>query len=133
MNSNSTGFTRLRSVGAVLAGLVVVAVLSIMGDQMFHMLGVYPPWGEPMLDTAHNLIAISYRVVFTVLGGYLAARLAPSAPVVHAIVLGCIGTVLGTLGALGAWEMGMSPPWFLIAIVVTALPCAWLGGWLYAR
>jgi len=131
MASNSIVFARLRSVGAVLAGLVAVAVLSIVGDQVFHSLGVYPPWGEPMLDTGHNLIAISYRIVFTVLGGYIAARLAPSSPMGHALALGVIGTILGALGAIGAWEMEMSPPWFLIAIVVTALPCAWLGAKLH--
>jgi len=37
-----------RSVGAVLAGFVVVAGLSLATDQVLHVLRVYPPWGEPM-------------------------------------------------------------------------------------
>ena len=118
-----------RSVGAVLAGLLAVVILSVVADQIFHSLGVYPPWGEPMLDTGVNLLALAYRVVFTVFGGYVAARLAPDAPIGHALALGGIGVVLGTLGAIGAW--GMSPAWFLIALVLIALPCAWLGGTLY--
>jgi hypothetical protein len=29
--------------------------------------------------------------------------------------------------------MGLGPRWFPIALVVSALPCAWLGGLLHRR
>jgi hypothetical protein len=125
------GRSWLRSAGAVLAGLVAIIVLSLATDQLFHSLGVYPPWGEPMLGTGVNLLAFAYRAVFTVAGGYIAARLAPHSPIGHALVLGVIGVVLGTLGAIGTWNM--SPAWFLIALVLIALPFTWYGGFLYQR
>lgn len=120
-----------RSVLAVLAGLATIFVLSLATDQLFHSLGVYPPWGEPMLATADNLIALAYRCLYAVFGGYVAARLAPHAPVGHALVLGLVGVLLATLGAVAAWEM--SPAWFLIALIAISVPAAWLGGVMLRR
>ena len=64
-----------RSVLAVVAGFVVVVVLSLGIDEILHLLKVYPPWGEPMWDPALNALALSYRIVVTVLSGYVTARL----------------------------------------------------------
>ena len=66
-----------RSVFAVVAAIVANAVLALGTDQVFHTLGVYPPWGQPMHDASLNLLALSYRIVFGVAAGYLVAKLAP--------------------------------------------------------
>jgi hypothetical protein len=63
----------LRSVVAVASGFVAVVVLSLVTDEVMHVLQVYPPWGEPMNDTGDNLLALSYRCVFGVLGSYVTA------------------------------------------------------------
>jgi hypothetical protein len=116
----------LRSAGAIVAGIVAIIVLSLAADSLLHALGVYPPWGEPMHELWLNALALSYRAAFTVFEGYLTARLAPHAPVGHALALGVIGLVLGTAGAVAAWDM--SPAWFLILVALCGLPCAWAGG-----
>jgi hypothetical protein len=123
----------LRGAGAVLAGFVAVVVLSLGTDQVLHMLQVYPPWDQPMFDPGLNLLALSYRIVYTIVGGYITARLAPQSPMRHALVLGAIGTVIGTAGAIATIPMHLGPSWYPIAIALTALPCAWLGGTLYLR
>ena len=46
-----------KSTGAVLLGIVVVFVLSLGTDQVFHVLGIYPPWGEVMQGTGLYLPA----------------------------------------------------------------------------
>ena len=122
---------KARSVVAVVAGLVVIFALSLGTDQIFHMLGVYPPWGQWTTDTGVNALALSYRLVYSVLGCYLTARLAPHAPMKHALVLGAIGFVLSAFGAIAASRMNLDPLWYPLALVVTAVPCAWLGGALY--
>lgn len=122
-----------RSIGAVLAGLVFIFVLSLGIDQLFHVLGVYPPWGEAMNDTGDNLLALSYRLVINILGCYLTARLAPRHPMRHALILGAIGFVLSIIGAIGAISMKMGPAWYPILLALSALPCAWIGGMLHAR
>jgi hypothetical protein len=119
----------LRSIGAVLAGLLTIFILSLGTDQVFHSLGVYPPWGAPMRDTGLLILAFSYRLIYDVFGCYLTARLAPRAPMLHALILGGIGTVLATLGAIEMWNL--SPPWYPVLLAASALPSAWLGGVLH--
>lgn len=120
----------LRSIGAVLAGFAAVVVLSMATDAVFHALGVFPPVGQPM-STALYVLALAYRTLFTVAGGYITARLAPRRPLFHAVVLGVIGIVAGTLGTVAMWQLG--DQWYPIALVLLALPSTWLGGWLFSR
>jgi hypothetical protein len=103
----STSRRRLwRSVGVVLLGFLVVAVLSLGTDQLLHMLQVYPPWGQPMWDPRLNLLALAYRCVYAVLGSYIAAWLAPRNPMRHAMALGVVGLVLSSAGAVGSIDGG---------------------------
>ena len=120
-----------RSAGAIFAGFVAVALLSLGTDQVMHSLDVYPPWGEPMHDPKLNALALTYRIVYTIVGGYITARLAPSAPVRHAVILGIIGTIPAVAGIIATSDMDLGPRWFPIALAVTGLPCCWLGGVLY--
>ncbi len=55
-----------------------------------------------MNEPGLNLLALTYRSVFTFIGGYVTARLAPHSPMRHVLV-GCgIGLVLGSLGVVAA-------------------------------
>lgn len=121
-----------RSVAALVIGFFSVAVLSLGTDQVLHVLQVYPPWGEPMWDWRLNLLALSYRIVYTILGGYLTARLAPRAPMRHVALLGIIGLVMSTAGAVVAIRMAdLGPNWYPIALAATGFPCVWVGGLLF--
>jgi len=117
-----------RSVGAVVAGFAAVVVLSLGTDEVLHLAKVYPPWGQRMADGLFGL-ATTYRLVYSVLGGYVAARLAPYAPLRHAVILGLVGLVPGLLGVLVAIaKPELGPLWYSIAVAVTGPPAAWLGG-----
>ena len=76
------------------------------------------------------LLATAYRIVIAVAGCYLTARLAPDRPMAHALAVGAIGVLLSTVGAAVTWNAGpeFGPKWYPIALIVTSLPCAWLGG-----
>jgi hypothetical protein len=133
MQASDTPGSALKSTVAVVAGFFVVVVLSLGTDQVLHMLSVYPPWGEPMYQPKLNLLALSYRVLFTIIGGYVTARFAPRNPMNHVLVLSLIGVVIGTAGVFGTWNLQMGPHWYPIAIAVTAFPCTWVGGLLVSR
>ena len=123
---------RWRSAAAILLGFAAVVVFSLGTDQVLHVLEVYPPWGKPMDDTRLLLLALTYRVVYTVAGGYVAARLAPSAPMRHAVILGLIGLVPGTAGVVAAAAgSDLGPLWYPMALALSGLPCCWLGGVLH--
>jgi hypothetical protein len=122
-----------KSIGAILAGFIVVAAVSLGTDEVFHILKVYPPWGEPMRAPGANALALAYRIVYSVLGGYITAKLAPQNPVKHAVILGSIGLAISILGVIVTLPMHLGPAWYPIGLVITALPCSWLGGVLYSR
>jgi hypothetical protein len=123
-----------RSVGAVLAGLLAIIILSVGTDEVLHAAGIFPSWGQPV-GNALLLLATIYRTLYSVAGSYLTARLAPSRPMQHALVLGGIGLVLGTLGALATWNKGpaFGPHWYPVALIVLAVPQCWLGGRLAVK
>ena len=133
MPTTATKSRPLQSVAAVFLGFISVAVFSLATDQLLHVLDVYPPWGEPMWDPGLNLLALSYRIVYTVLGGYITARLAPRSPMRHVAVLGTIGSITASAGAIGAMNLNFGPNWYPIALAVTGFPCVWLGGVLHSR
>src|SRR5262245_18320632 len=119
----------LRSVGAVFLAVVTVIILSLLTDVILHSTGFYPPWFQPMAEPL-GVLALAYRIVYGVFGGSVAARLAPSRPMKHAVIVGLIGTVLSIVGVAMHWNKGpeYGPGSFGVALVLTALPCAWAGG-----
>jgi len=52
----------------------------------------------------------------------------------HALVLGLAGFVVSTAGAIATWNAGpaFEPKWYPLALVVLAIPTAWVGGRLVA-
>jgi len=118
-----------RSIGAVLAGLLAIIVLSIGTDLLLEAIRVFPRIGEPVASRL-LLLATAYRAVYGVAGSYIAARLAPNRPMLNALALGVVGVALSTAGALATWNKGpaFGPHWYPLALIVIAMPCAWMGG-----
>ena len=63
-----------------------------------------------MWDPRLNLLALWYRILYTILGGYITAALAPHSPMRHVVIGGVIGSVVGTAGAIAAITIGGSRP-----------------------
>lgn len=118
-----------RSLIALLAGMLVGIILSIGTDVLLHAIGLFPALGQPV-SSPLLLLATVYRSVYGVISSYVAARLAPSQPMSHALVLGMLGFIVSTVGAVVTWNMGpaFGPHWYPVALVVLAIPTAWLGG-----
>ena len=98
------------------------------------LLPPFPPSSRPMRDPLLFVLALAYRIAFGVVGGWITARLAPSAPMRHALALGAMGTarsIAGAVVAIGRPDLG--PAWYPIALVITALPSVWLGARLKGR
>ncbi len=119
-----------RSILAVVTGLLVIIVVTTLVDIVLHATGVFPPIDQPITDRL-ALLAVSYRIVISVAGAYLTARLAPDKPMKHALILGVVGTVLGLVGAAATWNRGLGPRWYPLSLAVLAIPQCWVGGKLY--
>lgn len=121
----------MRSVLAIVAGIVTIVVLSTATDLALEKTGLVPPPAEQAGKPEYFYLFAAYRFFYTVVGAYVTARLAPSAPVRHGLILGAIGTALGVLGAVVMW--GKGPDWYALSLPVTAIPLCWLGARLARR
>jgi len=122
--------TTKQSIWALIAGILFVIVVTTLVDILLHAAGVFPPLGNP-IDDWQSLIAVSYRFVIGSAAGYLTAKLAPANPMKHAMILGIIGTVLGTLGVVASWGSKLGPAWYPIAVAALAIPQSWIGATIY--
>lgn len=114
-----------KSILAVLAGFVFVVFISIDMDFLLTKMGLMKkPFDENPVWFILSVVA--YRSGFSTAGAYITAKLAPSNPMQHAMIGGAIGFVLSIVGAITMWDT--PPQWYPVALVVMALPCAWLGG-----
>ena len=120
-----------RSILAILAGIIVGVALTLGTDEVLHLVGVFPPWKASMVGYDGVLaLATAYRTIYSILGSYIVARLAPRRPMKHAMISGWIGLVVSLAGAVATWNGGpaFGPHWYPLALVVIALPTAWAGG-----
>jgi hypothetical protein len=121
----------LRSIGALLAGMLVGIILTVATDIALHVIGVFPPWGQSVVGFDRALLfAIAYRGAFGILASYIIARLAPNRPMQHALVGGLVGLGVSIIGAAVTWNKGpaFGPHWYPLALIVLAMPQAWVGG-----
>jgi hypothetical protein len=114
-----------KSIGAVLAGFVFVVIASIATDVILTQTGVMKHPFENN-STFFIIIVILYRNIFSTAGSYITATLAPNKPMLHAMIGGFIGFALSIVGAIVMKNEG--PSWYAMALIVLALPSAWLGG-----
>lgn len=119
-----------QSVWALGVGFLFIVVVTTAFDVVMHATGVFPPWGETQTQ-AGAALALAYRILIGMAGAWLTARVAPHAPLKHALVLGAIGTVLAAVGAVSTWNMDLGPRWYAVSLVLLALPQCWAGARLW--
>lgn len=122
----------LKSVGAVIAGFLFIGITHTGTDKILESVGVLPQ-GNLFVSTGLILFVIGYRAIFSLIGCYLSARLAPHHPMRHALALGFLGTLLSMLGAIASANMNLGPAWYAWTLVVISLPISWLAGQLFHR
>jgi hypothetical protein len=121
-----------KSIWAVIAGMLFTVIVTTLVDLLLHAVNIFPPADTPLSDEL-ALLATSYRIVISIIGAWLTARLAPHKPMKHAIVLGVVGTILGIIGVVATWNLGLGPKWYSIALAVLAIPQCWVGGLLFEK
>jgi len=123
----------LKSIGAVLAGLVFIVISHTAVDKILEGLGIFPPPDQGLHVSWMLALALTYRVLLSIAGCYFTARLAPSRPMVHALILGAIGVLGSAAGIPMAMSQNLSPVWYPVSLAILSLPCAWIGGKLADR
>jgi hypothetical protein len=122
----------VRSTGAVAVGFLFIAVLSFGSDILLRV--TFPNDVDvPGEIVSIRVLALSLTsaALYATVGCYLTARLAPSRPMWHALVLGVLVLVFTVIHADLLWMLAAT--WYRLASLVIVMPCAWLGGRLAER
>ncbi len=123
----------LKAVGAILAGLVFIVITHTVTDFILESLGILPPPSAGLHVTWMLALALFYRTIFTIAGGYLTALIAPEPKMRYVLILGMIGTLLGALGVAMNAQLNLGPMWYPVALAALAIPSVWLGGKLRTK
>ena len=116
----------LRGALAVLAGIgVFTLALLAMDATGTAILGAEPEWINR--STTTQVVWAFGNAVSMIAGGYVAAWLAPSAGVAHAVIVGTIQAGL-TLAAFLTLRNTATPTWLWVVGMVLTVPAAWIGG-----
>lgn len=115
----------MRSVAAVLVGFLIFSVSAVL---LFNISG-RPP--EVWPGAAFATFAMIYGGVFAALAGYVAARLAPRVPIVHAAAVA--GLLLGAATGSYLIQAPGASLWSLVSTILVSVPAAMLGGYLRHR
>jgi hypothetical protein len=121
----------VRSILAIVAGFLVIGLLSLGTDAALVAAGVFPPHGTHIGSLPLLLLATAYVAVYAIFGCWLTAFLAPSHPMRHALILGVLGLAFNVMGTVAAW--GQQPAWYAVLNLVLVMPYAWIGGALRER
>ena len=114
-----------KSIGAVLAGMVVGAVLSVATDKALELSGLLKTTPFDQNPAWLIVLVIVYRCIYNAAGAYVAAKLAPQEPMKHAMVLGYIGLAVSIAGTIAMWHV--PPHWYPITLTILTLPSVWIG------
>ena len=122
----------VRSALAIVVGFVLIGALSV-GTDLLVMRAMPGSFDASRQTSDPRVLALilAYVGVFATLGCYVAARLAPSRPMLHAIVLGLLGLAMNVAVSISTW--GTHPAWYVLVGLATTMLWAWLGGRLRER
>ncbi len=115
----------MKSVLAVLVGYLVFGISAVL---LFQLAGVNPHQ-QPSLG--FRIGSTVYGVLFALLAGYTAARIAGKNEIKHAVGVACILALLAGISIIA--QPGLESHWSQVSALVFMTPAALIGGWLRAR
>ncbi|MBI5085773.1 MAG: hypothetical protein HZB13_14385 [Acidobacteria bacterium] len=118
----------VRSILAVLAGWGTVGVLVVCTDLV--MTKIFPDQYVAGKMPPDSLAALSLATstLWSVVGGWVTARLAASKPWRHILGLFLWGELMGVVSAVMTW--GLMQHWYQIGLLLAWLPAVVAGGWI---
>lgn len=122
----------LRAIGAIVAGFVVWTIFFLGGNALLTLItpDSFNPDGST--DRAGLLILIlALSVVYSVVSGWLTARIARDNAFVSSVALGILLLVVGIFAQLQYWEV--MPLWYHLTFLGALVPAVLVGYRMAAR
>ena len=121
----------LRSILAVLAGNVSWAALWVGSNALLAKLfpAQYQAEKKDYVPMLLSLIVLSF--VFSIIAGYLTARIAKRKEITHTLVLGVLQLAMGIAAQMANYDA--VPLWYHIVFLLLLIPGNVFGGWFIAK
>ncbi len=131
----------IRSILAVLAGIVVLTIVSfgieaVAGPLLMRLFPTALPDAAALsANFAARLFMLAYTLFSIAVAGYFTAWIASHAKVLHAAIMGAIEVALTVYVMVAAPfpEVHPAPRWWWIAGLILMIPAAALGGAIRAK
>lgn len=129
----------LKSIAAVIVGLMLVMVLVIVTDMILGMLvpDWYPAAGQGPAPAGVYLFTFAYGAIYAVIAGYVTGVVAGRRETLHALVVGLILLVINLAMQMGSASVAEAsadqPGWYLLGMPVIGIIGLTIGGWLRER
>jgi len=130
-------------VSAFLVGAAVdtgcTRIFAVVVGIVIGMKAVFGGGGQPAvlkaaargeMDMGFLLPMTAVGLLFTVVGAFVAGKLAGRAYTLHGMLSGITASVVGLLMSLGQQGGAHAPLWFTVCGFLAAVPCGFFGGWL---
>lgn len=119
----------VRSILAVIAGSLTWMVTALGMDTI--LMSLAPQWFGPngkVESVPLMLFMMSYSLLFSALGGYVAALIAQRKEILHAFVLGVLQLLMGIVATIYFFDT--APLWWHLTFLTLLIPANIFGGWL---
>ena len=114
----------MRKILAALAGYVAIGILVVLSDRITSSALAAP-------STKYFAVTLFTDVVYTIVGGFLCAKIAGAGAREATIGLIVFGEAMGITSAIVAWST--QPHWFGLALLILYPPAIWIGSKLAPR
>ena len=124
-----------QSILSIAVGFVFMVVIMRLSEYILARMGLYDAAQPLRIYSGQPVLYVFFieRVVLTILGGYIAAWLAPSRLLLHAVILGGFAAIYRLLSLIDGAQQSYGIAWYMFGLVLLAIPTAWLGGYIYVH
>ncbi len=122
----------MKQILGVVIGFILWSVLWLGFNQLLLMLGVLTPgMTEPMAQAKPLVVLLAGSVLFSLVSGYVTARIAQASWAPCASALGVLLLLTGIYVQITMWDR--IPLWYHISFLFLLLPMTLLGARIFAR
>lgn len=122
-----------RSILAIVGGFVLAGALNVGTNTVLSRVvpEMVPPPGTPNTNTEALVVICAYVALYGILGCYVTARLAPSRPLLHTLIVGGLALAMSIPATIAVWNG--TPAWFNVYNLLAVMPYAYIGGRIRER
>ena len=117
-----------QNIKALSIGFLIIIILSFLTDFIINHLN-FVRINFSTIYTRHLIPTFFFRIIYTIIGGYVTASLVTNRPIIYALLLGLIAIIPNIFHLY--MHQNADPTWNHWGTVILTIPSTYLGGKLF--